>query len=479
MCPIKNTSLIILTMLCSSLAIAGGIKSPDTSKVPRPTVKVLVIQTLARDVGLDRAAEYSDLFMEQLKKIEHLEVKDPKETSREASAIPESAKEALAKAQSLIAKGKESLLNISLDDAAEAFQSARVLYRKNLAYLDDPEPLIVALMGLAEALSTMGNEEGARFSYKEVLCINPDFEPDPGQVPSKLRSLFEEVRQEVSRQLGGQLSVQVQPEGSAVMLDGLTIGKSPIIKGDIPPGLHFIMVSREGFSPLRMVVEIKGGQTAKVQEKLKPLLGLELIRKLRTSLAKDEVGKSLELAKDLDHILGLNAVICSQLTKPSQSISPVFSVAIIPTEGKPSKLAVRLPEKSAKRVLEALALQISDTLDEGSSPVAVSDRLGLDFEHSLLGIPKTLRAPTVITIPAGMDTSPGTEKYPGPIKEKPGQGVAHTGPSLWTRWWLWTGVGVIVAGGIATTLALTLDEGQKTINDPDRILIRMDTSPDR
>jgi len=129
--------------------------------------------------------------------------------------------------------------------------------------------------------------------------------------------------------------------------------------------------------------------------------------------------------------------------------------------------------------MEAVALQISDTLDEGTSPLAVSTDLGLDFEHSVLGTPTALSAPTVVSIPPGLDIRPTKEIYPGSGNKKPGKVGQEENESIWTRWWWWTGIGVLVAGGIAGTLALTLGEDQKTINDPDRILIRMDTSPER
>jgi len=251
-----------------------------------------------------------------------------------------------------------------------------------------------------------------------------------------------------------------------------------LLKEGIPPGLHFLQLVKEGFRPLRHVVEIQGGQTANVQDKLSPLLGQELIRKLRASLGRDLVNESLELARDLGRMMEFDAVICSQLSRPPQSISPVFSVVIIPISGAPSKLASRLPEKNAERVLQALALQVSDVLDEGSSQVTVSSDLGLDFGHSLLGEPKTLAAPTIISI-SGVDTNPTNEKYPGPIDKKTKAVASSRGSSVWASWWLWTGVGVVVAGGIATTLALVLGNDRKTINDPDRVLIRMDTSPER
>lgn len=484
---IKTIFLLILLVFYSALAQADEKQGADTqkhkpsekTKAPRPTIKILLIDTMDTDAGLDRTAESFDLLVDQLKQIEHLKINTTKDMSLIQNTVPEAIKESLGKAQSLIRKGKESLLNISLEDAADAFQSARVLYRKNMAWLNDPEPLIMALMGLAEALSTKGDKEGARFSYKEVLSLNPDFEPDPGQVPTKLRSLFEDVRQEVSQELGGQISIQIQPEGARVIFDGLTIGNCPLLKDDVSPGLHFIKITKDGFRPLRKVLDVQGGQTAKVKGKLKPLLGLEITRRLRTSLRKDSLETSLELAKDLSRVGGYNAVICSQLAKPSGSISPVFSAVVIPSSGRPSKLAARLPEKNAKRVMEAVALQISDTLDEGSSPMAVPNDLGLDFEHSLLGTPKPLSAPTLVSIPPGLDTRPTKEIFPGSGDRKPGKVGREENKSIWTRWWLWTGVGVLVAGGIAGTLALTLDRDQKTINDPDRILIRMDTSRER
>ena len=428
---------------------------------PKAQVEVLLLDTLAgAGVGADAAAEANRLLTRSLSALDHVVVIEPMELVRRMSGgIPEEVKEDLAKAANYEKKGRECLLNLALDDATDAFQTARVLLRKHLQWLDDPDPLIVVLMGLAESLATGGRREEARAAYREVLVLSPGYEPDPGQVPSKFRSLFDVVREKAAQELAGSLSVTCAPKGAKVELDGLTVGDTPVVKGGVPAGLHALRVHKDGFKTLRTTVEVTGGESTVVSDELPPLVVPELIRRTRRALAGSGKERPGVLARDMVKIAGLPAVVLSQVTQAADEKKVLVVAVILAAAGHPYRYGARLEAGREAEVGKTLAWQISDALDGSLPPPAPPGDLGLVFDKKLLGEPgatkivKVKDPPIVVPIPPPIPPPEPEDDY----------------TPIWGKWWLWAGAGAVIAGAVATTLALTLGGGTDTIHEPDRI----------
>ena len=428
---------------------------------PKAQVEVLLLDTLAgAGVGADAAAEANRLLTRSLSALDHVVVIEPMELVRRMSGgIPEGVKEDLAKAANYEKKGRECLLNLALDDATDAFQTARVLLRKHLQWLDDPDPLIVVLMGLAESLATGGRREEARAAYREVLVLSPGYEPDPGQVPSKFRSLFDVVREKAAQELAGSLSVTCAPKGAKVELDGLTVGDTPVVKGGVPAGLHALRVHKDGFKTLRTTVEVTGGESTVVSDELPPLVVPELIRRTRRALAGSGKERPGVLARDMVKIAGLPAVVLSQVTQAADEKKVLVVAVILAAAGHPYRYGARLEAGREAEVGKTLAWQISDALDGSLPPPAPPGDLGLVFDKKLLGEPgatkivKVKDPPIVVPIPPPIPPPEPEDDY----------------TPIWGKWWLWAGAGAVIAGAVATTLALTLGGGTDTIHEPDRI----------
>ena len=455
-------------------------EAPQAAQKPRASISLLVLDTLDRGAGAKLAAQATRLLKKSLMGLEHVEVLGSVGVARLRDAVPKSVHLELSKADGFVRKGQDALFNLGLEDAVDAFQTGRVFYRRHMAWLDDPERPIAALMGLAEALATSGQQDAARMAYREVLCLSPGYEPDPGQVPSKLRTLFEQVREQVAAESTGQVILAVKPKGAKIILDGLTVGESPMTVENVAPGLHMVWIHHPGHRSLRQVIEVGVGETAKVEHELQAQLIPDLVGGIEAALATDGgLDAPLELARDLSRIAGM-AVVLSGVVLPEGQQVPVLSVAVIRASGRPIVLAARLITDQSSQVGGALAWQISDGLDEGSAPLPPPASLGLDFSGHLLGRLRKLAVPTVVRLPNGLLTPPGDEAYPGPtvvVTDPPAGAPGPVSPPVWSRWWFWSGVGLVVAGAIGTTLALTLKPEQQTIYEPDQIRVRVTRNP--
>jgi TonB family protein len=58
----------------------------------------------------------------------------------------------------------------------------------------------------------------------------------------------------------GGLRIETDPPGAAVSLDGVGAGQSPVALTSVRPGVHMVRVSRDGFAPAGLTLEVRNGE---------------------------------------------------------------------------------------------------------------------------------------------------------------------------------------------------------------------------
>jgi hypothetical protein len=475
-----------------SILVLAGLLLPLAAAADEP--RLLWLPPIERDLPAGLAAQAADALRAALVSQGGLALVSPEEVLARAEAIPAEVAADLARARRASEQGREQLLELQMDEAIEAFQTARVGYRRQGAWLDDPDPLIAVLMGLGEALASSGDQDNARAAYGEIVVLSPEYVPNPSEVPSRFRDLFEEERGRLRQVPSGGLRVAVSPPGATVVLDGLTAGKSPLERDGLLPGLHFVRIHLAGHESLREAIEVQSGEQTLVEGKLLPRAVPELLRRLLASLGSAEAPAPAErpevLARGLGAEGGVDAVAMLQLARVDPAGEPVLSLALVRAPAREvdpvratAVQGVRFPADRAEGVARLVARRVLGFVASGEAPPAPLADLGLDFTGHLLGVSRP--GALVVAAPAG---KPGPGAPPaGPLRVKvevfpPEEPVAPVPPPpaeepLWTRWWLWTTVGAVVAGGLALTLALTLEPEQQIIRDPDHIHIQVERNP--
>lgn len=76
----------------------------------------------------------------------------------------------------------------------------------------------------------------------------------------------------------GQITINTEPSGARVLVNGSSQGSSPSEVGDLLPGNHLINISKEGYKDARRSIALKPGQRDVIDIKLEPLHGLVLIQ---------------------------------------------------------------------------------------------------------------------------------------------------------------------------------------------------------
>ncbi len=128
------------------------------------------------------------------------------------------------------------------------------------------EPVIKAkvLLNLGVVYAVLRKKRKARKSFTRALKLNPVLTLKKGEVKDKAITLFEEVRAGIK----GKLVVKAQPAGSAVLLDGKELGKTPLTL-EVAVGAYKLEVrSVDGMSSLTADVVIHADQETDIKGKL-------------------------------------------------------------------------------------------------------------------------------------------------------------------------------------------------------------------
>src|SRR5262245_59276832 len=56
-----------------------------------------------------------------------------------------------------------------------------------------------------------------------------------------------------------EIRLQTQPEGAEVRLGGRAVGKTPVVLKEVKPGPHTLTLSKDGFLPVTLRIEVIGG----------------------------------------------------------------------------------------------------------------------------------------------------------------------------------------------------------------------------
>jgi tetratricopeptide (TPR) repeat protein len=351
-------------------------------------------------------------------------------------------------------KGREELIiaDMALRDGKVKLEEGRVLYeraqpdqaipllqratedlREGIAATGRTTELIEAYLLLGIAHYAMGEEDAARAAYRQVVILDPGRELDPISYPPPVIALFDGVRKEVLGAGVGTLNLNGSDASVPVSItvDGRPLGVGPLSAERLPAGTHHIFAIAEGGRRSYTAVELKAGETLDITV---PVAQVALGVPGETSLSRS-----------------------AQIEPLYRSIGEHADSTLVLLAGEigGEKVAVQLYSPRTKSFSKALVA------DAGDDPVAAM----VDLIPSLTGYVNEagdLRPDRVSIDIAPLDLDSNavlTQILLDPNEELQIQYIESDN----SRWWLWTGVGAIVAGGGAAT-AVLLTRGEPEDN---------------
>jgi hypothetical protein len=251
----------MIRLLSSLFAItsftAPAQPAPSEPSPTKPKLALLPFAALTGDVPQRAGAKAAGMFLTELKSADNftlLDLKREKSASGSDEALETARKEVTA-AQELRAKKKFRL-------ADEALQRGLVSYKAGLTAMTDVGELVDAYALLAAIQFTTGRDEEATKSLHQALTLAPDRELPLAQTSAQFSRVVAAARQALKEGPKGSLLVESAPANAPLTLDGMSIGATPLLIQDVPPGLHVWKATLPSGEAVAGVVEVIPGKQA-------------------------------------------------------------------------------------------------------------------------------------------------------------------------------------------------------------------------
>lgn len=369
--------------------------------LPSPTVTETAVVAVQRELG------------ESLRRNTHLDMKDL--DLRLADFAQEMPTDQVDFARESFQKGKDALYKLEVDKAIAQLSDAVDQLVAVLPYIKKQE-LAEAMMSLAVAQQQKGKNGPMAQTLRRLLTWRPGYQPD-ASVPPQMNDSLEAARQVVASAPQGQVKIVSDPPGAQVFVDGDYLGVAPTVAPNLAAGEHYLTFKKLGYKRgLRVAQVTAAGASvqAKLQRNEKYLLVEQALARVAPQMGKSPLDPVVD---NLRETLFLDHIVFVQVERQEQAA------------GEEVTLHGYLYDLRSRKLLrtESTRVRLPGGAPAAGSLSSLADSLyaSIDYEGSL-------------QVPV----------------DKPPPPVAESKP-LYKRWWFWTALGVIVAGG-ASALAVGL-----------------------
>lgn len=188
-----------------------------------------------------------------------------KETgTRRTQDAPTGDPSAGAKAEELLAKGKEAVEQEETAAALRDLKAAVRLLEENGDAVPDLRLLAEAYLQLGIASFRDGDEDAGDEMLSKAVHLDPDREISDKDYPNLFVTVYNRARFNVLRRPRATIEVKAA-KGAQVLFDGRNMGKAPLILKDALPGNHWIRVERPGETPQVKKIAVKANRTISVE----------------------------------------------------------------------------------------------------------------------------------------------------------------------------------------------------------------------
>lgn len=307
--------LIALTSLFSLAAVAQGeAPPPAAAPVVKPKLTVMPFAALTGDVPQRAGAKAVGMLTTEFKSADSFALVDGKKEKATGGA-----EEALGQARKEVTDAKELRAKKKFRLAEEALQRALTAYKSAPGALVEVGEVVDAYALLAAVQYNTGRDEDGAKSLNQALTLAPERELPLAQTSALFARVVTDARKVLKDGPRGSLMLESAPSNAPVLLDGLSLGSTPLSVKDVPPGLHFWKATLPSGEALGGVVEVVGGKqaTAKASSASKDPESRLLSSLAQNKLDADLVAAAREHAKSAEADL----VVFGALSKEGKGLA--------------------------------------------------------------------------------------------------------------------------------------------------------------
>jgi hypothetical protein len=395
------------------------VSAPARAEPPRAFVFDVVVSP-----GVDAFAQESvDAARAELERARLLELNgaEARVHGRDAEALRK-----VERARALFTEAVRAYDNLELDDAITKLGRVVADLDAGWVALEDPGVLVDALLRLGAALVLDGRGRDAEGPFARVHALAPERQPDPEFFPEQVTSRFQQVVARLGRAGFGSIEVRATPSEALVYVDGRFRGRSPETVQDLAPGTHLVRVRAPGYLDQAASVMVRAARAEPVNVRLAVAPGAPGLPGLVAGLA----GRGAGTVDRIGELLGLRVVVVLRFASGEGGVVEV----------------------------EGLRYDLSSA----APPLRRSASVSADPE----GVEGVVRLAVALVRERGRPSGRSPRTDPGQLVVPPEE------PGITSRWWFWTGVAVVVLGGVAVGVVLAAGGSEPAERPPGELVLR-------
>ncbi len=319
------------------------------------------------------------------------------------------------KAEKYLEEGKKFNEDADPDSAIGKFNAALDLLEKRIDAMYDYKLLTQVLFQVGATWTLLEEETKAKEAFMKLLSVNPDYEADEGTDDDTI-DFFDKIKSNMMMQPLGDIKISTEPVGATIYIDGKIVGMTPAKIEGMSAGKHYWRVHKNGYRDMGGLTTVRDGLEAKIDEILSPGDGATTVPAFE-KLAQNDFGGADMMKKAVD--IGKTAKVTRLMA--------VHTAVEEAEEGTMVKIQLRLlnPAKASFKE-ESVSFSLP-----GNGDLTRSEDLRTSLDNMFADEYGFNPVSTIVS--GSMSTGGGSDD-----------------DSVLTAWWLWTIIGVVVAGGITT-----------------------------
>ncbi len=349
-------------------------------------------------------------------------------------------------------EAKELLAAGQVKQAAKKIAVARGFLDPLRPQLRDYSLLTSTLLYSAVVNMNIGDKRTSGAAFADLARLRPDYRIDPAEFPPTVIEAFEKARQAEAKLAKGRVIVNSTPEGAQVFVDEVARGVTPLTVA-ASPGAHFVRVALEGHLGVTQSVAVAPYAKHEVQlslEKNLPRAALQQLESLAVSGAAP--GAFTQPAGLVSGAVGAEGIILGIVALSLKGY--VVSVAWLQPGAPVQVMSVEVNRNmtDAKELMTAVGAAIAVAPRPSSAPTKDDAVVA-----KVLGSGQLSRKPDYAKFALGYGPGGGAAVLAEASVVRTitidgvGPGAAEK-PAV--KWWVWAGIGVLVAGAAAGGTAL-------------------------
>ncbi len=340
-----------MTRLFSALACLFALSARAQEAEAKPKLLLMPFATLSGEVAPRVGVKASGMLSTELKSSDKYELVELKKGNAEAAA------DAFGVAKKLVDEAKELRSKKKFRLADEALQKALATWRGNASQVTDVSDVVDATALLSAVQFNTGRDEDGAKSLTAALALAPNRELPLAQTSALFSKVVFDARKSLREGPKSTMSVESSPANASITVDGVTLGSTPLLVRDVPPGQHYWRAQLSNGELIGGIVEVTPGKNASLKATSQ---NKDADSRLLSSLAQNKLDvDAITAAKEVAKAADADVVVFGALSHEGKGVAlDVFALTVASNELR------RLPRASFDTELLSAGIELFNVAGE-------------------------------------------------------------------------------------------------------------------